>query len=195
MRPRRKSRDLGFRYQEALRRLALVWVVLCATVATSQTALPDYEIKAAFLYHFTQFIEWPSQNTDRLFVICVAGDPALSASLDELIRGKYVGERAIRVKQIKQPGDTHACHLVFLGSSLNAKAPTYLAAVHALEVLTVGEEPGFRDHGGMIELFQQDNRMRFDINEQALRGAHLRASSRLLRLARRVEPARPIGAP
>jgi len=156
--------------------------------------MPDYQIKAAFLYHFTQFIEWPAEGAAGLFVICLAGDQALSNPLDELTRGKHVGTRSIQVKQIKQPEEARGCQVMFLSSSLKTKAPSYLAAVHAMDVLTVGEHTGFRGQGGMIELFLEDNRFRFDINEQALRDAHLRASSRLLRLARRTEPTRPGGA-
>jgi hypothetical protein len=158
-------------------------------------AVPDYQIKAAMLYHFTQFIEWPPEKPDGVFVICVAGDTAVRTSLEELIRGKFVGSRSIQVKQIKEAREIHACHEVFLSSSLSAKTPLYLAGAHELDVLTVGEQPGFRDQGGMIELFLDDNRIHFDINEQALRDGHLRASSHLLRLARRAEPIRSGGAP
>ena len=157
--------------------------------------MPDYQIKAAFLYHFAQFVEWPAEDASELFVICVAGDLPLRTSLEELTRGKSVGSRSIQVKQIKGPEDARSCHLMFLSASLNPKATRYLAAVHALDVLTVGEPPGFRDRGGMIELFLEDNRIRFDISQQALEDAHLRASSRLLRLARRIEPARAGGTP
>jgi hypothetical protein len=191
----RTSANPHFRSSAGLRRLALGIAILSSPLAPCQPAMPDYQIKAAFLYHFTQFIEWPTGEANEPLVICVAGDNALRRSVGELTRGKVVGSRAIEVREIKEPEETHTCHLMFLTSALNPKLPRYLAAVRALDVLTVGEPPGFLDRGGMIELFLEDNRIRFDINEQALRDAHLRASSRLLRLARRIEPARAGGAP
>ncbi len=172
-----------------------VFAVLGSSLATCQPTLPDYQIKAAFLYHFAQFVEWPTEEANDPLVICVAGDSTLRSSIQELTRGKFIGARAIQVKQIKGPEETHSCHMMFLSSSLNPKATRYISSVHALDVLTIGEQPGFRDQGGMIELFLEDNRIRFDINEQALQDAHLRASSRLLRLARRVEPGRAGGTP
>jgi len=183
------------RYSSRLRRLALAVALFSASLAPCQPAMPDYQIKAAFLYHFTQFIEWPREEANEPFVICVTGDKALRRSVEDLTRGKSVNARSILVKEIKEPDEAHSCHLVFLTSSFNRRLTRYLAAVHALDVLTVGEPPGFLDQGGMIELFLEDNRIRFDINEQALRDAHLRASSRLLRLARRVETGRAGGAP
>jgi hypothetical protein len=181
-------RKQNSRCLETLRGVALGCAVLWSSAAPCQATLPDYQIKAAFLYHFTQFIEWPSSGDD-LFAICVAGDRALRGALEELTRGKLVGTQPIRVRQITDPGEAHACHVVFIGVSGDAKRQQFLAGVHDLDVLTVGEEPGFRAQGGMIELFLEDNRIRFDINEQALREAHLRASSKLLRLARRLEQA------
>jgi hypothetical protein len=192
----RMSTVCCFRGLESVwRGIVLGAVVLGASYAFCQPAMPDYQIKAAFLYHFTQFVEWPAEVTSGSFVICVAGDAALRSSLESLSRGKSVGSRPIQVKPITAPEQAHMCHLVFLSSSLNMKAPRYLAAVHALDVLTVGEPPGFRERGGMIELFLEDSRIRFDVNEQALREAHLRASSRLLRLARRIDPAASGGTP
>jgi hypothetical protein len=188
-----KSRRPASRRRAAWRTLALGAAILYPALAPCQPALPDYQIKAGFLYHFTQFIEWPSSGDD-LFAICVAGDKAVRASLQELARGKLVGSRPIRVRQIAEPGEASGCHIVFIGASIGANRQRFIAAVHNLSILTVGEQPGFQDQGGMIELFLDDNHIRFDINEQAIRDARLRASSRLLRLARRVEPARPGGA-
>ena len=189
----RKSRSPDSRSRCTWQGLALAFALLYSASALCQTAIADYQIKAAFLYHFTQFIEWPP-TTEDLFAICVAGDKAVLASLEELTRGKLVSKQPIRIRQISDPGEAPACHIVFIGVSANARRQQFIDAVHKLGVLTVGEQPGFQSQGGMIELFLDDNHIRFDINEPVLREAHLRASSRLLRLARRVEPIRPGGA-
>lgn len=166
----------------ALRLFAFVLLVIPHVLA--QPPLPDYQVKAAFLYHFTQFVEWPAPGNADPFLMCIAESPRTSSSLAELTRGRSVGPRPIRVTQVKASEDLHNCNVLFIAACSGLRLQQYLASVHDLTVLTVGEQPGFVQAGGMVELFQHDQRIAFTIGADAMQKVHLNASSKLLRLAR-----------
>jgi len=167
----------------------LVFAIGCLTSAqgTAQPPLPDYEVKAAFLYHFTQFVEWPLPNSNDPFFICIVNSSAISGSLEQLTQGKFVGSHPIRVTQVKNPGEVHACHVLFVGACSTTRLQQYLASAHDANLLTVGEQGEFLSAGGMVALFPQDQHIAFALDAEAIQRAHLSASSKLLRLARSPE--------
>lgn len=165
--------------------LALLLTLLLPALAYSQPAMPDYEIKAAILYRFTQFIEWRLPDSNAPFLICVADDPTTAGTLEHLARGKSVGRHPLKVRGIRDATEAQPCRMLFLGAAAGPLLQQYLQAVSS--ALTVGEGSDFINSGGMIELFVEDRRMAFRMNLPALQRAGLNASSRLLQLAHRAE--------
>jgi hypothetical protein len=165
----------------------LVAVLLCAAMAptSAQDAGLEYRVKAAYLFNFTKFIEWPNGafigGRSFSFSICVAGrnpfGPALTATLaGETAAGLPLAARVVNA------GGAAGCHVLFLPTGVPA-AP-YLRAVGTSPVLTVGESPGFLAQGGIINFVLDGGRVRFEINQAAAERAQLRISSRLLQLGR-----------
>ena len=163
----------------------LVAVLLCAPTAwTSAQDVPlEYRVKAAYLFNFTKFIDWPVTATgDRnSFSICLAGrnpfGPMLSATL--------VGETAAGLplaSRVVSAGQASSCQVLFVPRGV-AAAP-YLRGIGVAPVLTVGESPDFLTQGGAINFLLDSGRVRFEINQAAAARAQLKVSSRLLQLGR-----------
>lgn len=169
-----------------LRLWPILWsmsAVLLST-AVAQAPLPDYQVKAAFLYHFTQFITWPASDNKAPFVICVLSDPVMGAYLRDLTRDKQVGPRPLRVELVSTPVEVEPCQVLYFAGGTRAAAGQYLKAAHGPGVLTVGEHASVSEPEVMIELFLEDHRIAFRLDLAALERAHLSASSKLIRLSR-----------
>jgi len=136
------------------------------------------QLKVAFIYHFTQFINWPEDDqthAKKVFQVCLSGKGHELEAWGNM-KGKKVGERSIQTAACSI-SRCRECDLVFTTSS---------AAIKALKkrgVLTISEQPGFAAAGGVIELYTVKDRLRFRINVDAAERAGLIISSRLLKLA------------
>jgi hypothetical protein len=154
--------------------------------ARCQATADEYQIKAAFLYHFAQFVEWPADalNTaDRTLNLCILdGDPHL-LELRNSIEGKLIGSRVFHVRQLSPAQDIQGCQILFLSRDQARRQSAMLKSLRGLPVLTVGETANFLTDGGMIRFHLKDNKIRFDINLGAADLSHLKISSRLLLLA------------
>jgi hypothetical protein len=163
---------------------------LCAVLAATSLALPaaqevplEYQVKAAYLYHFVKYVEWPEPVTAPI-LICVAGQNPFGTVLENLLRNESVRGVPVRTEVILEP--IPACNVVFTPRNSNIRA--YLNAAAGTPTLTVGETDRFIELGGMIRFFVDGKSVRFEINRTAAERAKLRISSRLLQLARLVEP-------
>jgi hypothetical protein len=164
-----------------VRRLLILAVVLLATMpADAQEVSREYQVKAAFLYNFAKFVEWPPSALAGPLTICIAGRNPLGAALDDVVSGETVGGRPIHTRIILEPEP--GCHVMFIPDG--AAASAYLRASRGAPTLTVGETPAFIGIGGIISFFVEDGKVRFEINPEAAERAQLRVSSRLLQLAR-----------
>jgi hypothetical protein len=173
--------------QRHRRRLQITGCILGAFVAlvggrpvsAQSNALSEYEVKAAFLYHFAQFVEWPPETfkeaSDPL-VYCTIGEDPFHGSLEAALNGKTIGARSLHVRHLKQLSELQGCHLVFV----------VLALLKGSPVLIVGESEHFVQEGGTIGFFLEENKIRFEINLEAAEKAQLKISSRLLALAKTV---------
>ena len=152
------------------------------------TEFDEYAVKAAYLYNFAKFIEWPPgtfASDDALLWICIVGDNPFGDALATLY-GKTVEKHPVAIRPIPTEG-FEQCHIVFI-SRVNAnRFKTLLAAFRHLPILTVSDISDFAQAGGMIGLVEADQRIRFDINLTATRQAGLKLSSQLLKLATIVE--------
>jgi hypothetical protein len=150
--------------------------------ALAQTA-NEYDVKAACLYNFTRFVEWPAPSDSSPFCIGVAGGDPFHGALDRVVNGRSASGRGIAVRRFKSGDAPASCEMVFIAGSDLGKARTVLASIHGPAVLTVGEAAGFSKRGGVIEFSLEENKVKLTINLDAAQRAHLQVSSKLLSLA------------
>jgi hypothetical protein len=168
-----------------LKILAIVIILLPrgGMEAQSSTAMPsEYQVKAAFLYNFVKFVEWPSVQAGEVG-ICVIGKDPFGGALDLAVEGKSLDGRRFAVRRIGEIADARGCHALFVGRSESKRAAEIAAAARGWSVLTVSDIEGFAAQGGMIAFLVADHRVRFQINAANAAGAGLRISSKLLQLA------------
>jgi hypothetical protein len=146
----------------------------------------EQDVKAAFLYHFALYVEWPETAFDSSaspFVLGVVGDDGFLPAINSAVADKSVSGHRIVVKALRAPAETRDCHMVFVTPSRTSSLPGMLAVLDALPVLIVGDAVGFARAGGMIGLVIEDGKVGFQVNPGAARRAGLKISSKLLRLA------------
>jgi hypothetical protein len=164
-------------------KFALVMAIVLATSAIAQT-VDEYHMKAAFVFNFAKFIQWPTQAfrtpTDP-FVICVLGQDQMANSLRETVNGNAIEGRAAIVRQVTVDQVTGDCNILFVGSTAAKRFRS--SRQESTGLLTVGETPGFAAEGGAINLKLEDGKLRFEINVAAAQGQQLHISSKLLSLA------------
>lgn len=162
--------------------LALAWTPLLAAPPSPN----EYSLKAVFLYNFCRFIDWPPpafhSPSDPLIIGIIGPDP-FGTLLEEAIAGETYHGRPIQIEHYRTPREIRQCHLLFLSQGDESQTDAILAAVAGRNILTVGETESFLDHGGMIALTAEQNRVRLRINPTALRATKLNVSSKLLQVA------------
>lgn len=162
--------------------LALLAASLLLAVPAAQGVSDEYRVKAAYLYNFVRYVEWPEPLKGPL-TICVAGQNPFGTVLEDLVRNERV--RGIPLRTEVVPGPVDHCNVVFTPKTSNVQA--YLKAAAGTPTLTVGETRGFIEQGGLINFVLDRGNVRFEINRSGAERSRLRFSSRLLQLARIVE--------
>ncbi|MGA2416181.1 MAG: YfiR family protein [Candidatus Sulfotelmatobacter sp.] len=175
---------------KAALRLLMVGLVLLnfAEIGRAQQS-EEYHVKAAFLFHFAQLVEWPADalgDDKNPITLCTFGKDPFGGDLDTTLQGKSVGTRPLRIRHAKQIQEIPGCQLLFVGGNERKELPPLLAALKDSPVLTIGESDEFAKQGGMIGFSMDNNKVRFDINVDAAGRAKLKISSRLLLLAKSV---------
>ena len=160
--------------------LLLTW----APLAWAASAAGEYQVKAAFLYNFAKFVNWPGADGGQsAFVLCILGDDPFGAGINA-IAGKQVGGRTLQVRRLGSADGAAACQVLFIASSESGGLSRVLGAIRGRPVLTVGDTPGFAERGVVINLYVEQSKVRFEINVDAAKRAGLNISSQLLKLAR-----------
>ena len=151
--------------------------------ASAQPQPGEYEVKAAFLYNFLPFVEWPAQvkRSDTLRLCVMAEPPALNA-FNEL-NGQIAADRKIDVVHLSTGDSVGPCQVLFIGPRAERDLPRIMKAIEGASVLTVGDTPGFAGQGVIINFYLQNKKVRFEINAAAARRAGITISSKLLKLA------------
>lgn len=147
-------------------------------------AVPEYALKAAFLYNFARFTEWPVQP-EQEFNLCVYGRNPFGERLDT-IAGKPLHGKPVRILLPAAPEALAGCHILFVAESALPSLPRVLAAVDGRPVLTVAEGEGQVEQGIMVGLLLEGSRVAFEVNLAALRRSGITVSAQLLQLSRRV---------
>ena len=149
----------------------------------------EYEVKAAFLYNFAKFVEWPVgafPDADSALELCIFGDDPFGPVIDQIVQDRTVQGRPIIVQREADTTSLSSCHLLFVGPVGTEELAHIVQLTGGTSVLTVGEADWFVDAGGMIRLFVEGGKVRFEVNADAAERAQLKVSSQLLKLARSV---------
>lgn len=178
------------------RGLSAGWLLLALALAPwcqAQSGLPEYQVKAAFLYQFLKYVDWPAKafgkSTDPV-IIGVLGVDDFGTALPQVVVGKTINDRPIVIRSSANLSDLKNSHLLFVSRSERQRIGQVLNELRSSYALTVGDTDGFAEAGGMINLKLEDDKIRFEINVQAATQAGLRISSRLLSVARIVPDAK-----
>jgi hypothetical protein len=158
-------------------------LVLAAPAAASAQAANEYEVKAAFLYNFTRFVDWPQPSGNGPFCIGIDGSDPFGGAMEEAVKGRSAGGRAIVIKRFKPGEEPAGCEMIFVSATDPKKMSAVLSRLKGVAVLTVGNAPGFCASGGDIGFDVQDNKVRLQVNPEAAQRARLQISSKLLSLA------------
>ncbi len=157
--------------------------VSTAVVLAAQDVSLEYRVKAAYLYNFVKYVEWPARQGGTI-LICIAGQNPFGTVLEGLVRDERIHGLPLATKTIL--GFEPDCNVIFTPSTSNI--PVYLRESAGMPILTVGETPRFIEQGGMVNFFvDKGGAVRFEINRTIADRAKLRISSRLLQFAKITE--------
>jgi len=186
----------GFRHIPGIRRafsaVDILVLAVCFQFAghSSAQTVEESRVKAAYLYNFAKFVEWPSevfQNPGDPAVICVVGDERTSDVLEPAVSGKKVNGRPVEARRPRSPAEFKSCHVLFIGFSDKESIAELLNRLQRSSVLTVGQSDQFIRLGGMINLALKNTTIELEIDPEASNAAGLKISSRLLVVARLVK--------
>jgi hypothetical protein len=165
----------------------LVLLLWPTVVVRAQESPPsESRLKAAFLWNFAKFVDWPTNafaSDTSPFVIGVLGESPIGADLEQTVKGKLINDHPIIVKTVRAATDAKGCHILFISNSEKSRLADIFKDLGNAPVLTVGEYDQFTQSGGMINFVRQGNKIRFQINDEAAKAADLKISSKLLSLA------------
>jgi hypothetical protein len=171
--------------------LQYIFVLACLVFFSPQTGradsgkLSENEVKAAYLYNFAKYVEWPASVFSREntpLTICIVGSSPLNEVI-ETLAGKNIKNRRLVIRQFSKIEDLSECHILFINSSVKTPLNQILTSAASRSILTVSDLKGFTAAGGAIEFVPIDGKIRFMINNRTAQLAKLQISSHLLRLA------------
>ncbi len=164
-------------------------MLVSGTRVLARAQTDEYQIKAAFLFHFAQLVAWPGGSLnagDSSLNLCIFADEPSRQELQTAIEGKPLGARVLHLRLISHPQEVQGCNVLFLSHDEERRQSATLKTLRGLPILTVGETANFLSDGGMIRFHLDGDRIRFNVNLEAADSTHLTISSRLLLLASRV---------
>lgn len=177
-----------------LKRVAGLWLLGFALAAPPASAQQTYspsepQLKAAFIHRIAGFIEWPEPNATPLR-FCVLGGNPFGKALDAY-QGRLVQNRPLEIHQTTFGDPLHECHLLFVSAAADKHLDRIVALTRGSGTLTIGDTEGHAQRGIMLNFYTDRDRLRFEINLESLRRSGLKASSKLLVLARIVDGTPP----
>jgi len=167
-------------------------LLVCAARLGAQTGkASEAQVKAVFLFNFAQFVDWPPAafpDTETPLVIGILGADPFEGFLDQTVRGEQLRGRAFQVRRYRSVEEIKTCHILFISRPTGDRLDEITASLKNRPILTVGDDDGFAERGGMIRFVTDRSRIRLQINPQAAEAAHLTISSKLLRVAEVITP-------
>lgn len=178
----------SFRRLQGLRQGLVGLLCLIAAGYPAYAQVPEPQLKAAFVFNFVRYIEWPEKvfaNKDAPITVCMVGREEGVITLSTL-DGRKAQERTIKVRLEVSVDAAKNCQVVYIGDLDARRTSALIRSLQSLPVLTISDADGFIDNGGAIGIVRGDQRLQFEVNRSALDKAQLKASSQLLKLARAV---------
>ena len=152
--------------------------------AMAPDSVPEYEVKAAMIYNFALFVEWPKEvSPSSPIVVGVLGDDPFGPILENTFRGKTAQGRGIQIRRFASQEELQPCEILFVSQSERKRMSEITDAIGRNSVLTIGDMKDFTELGGVIGFKIEDKQIRFEINLEAAQRAGLKISYKLLRLA------------
>lgn len=153
-----------------------------AAVAAPPVGADEYSVRAAAVVNLARFVVWSTPTVER-FAICVTGDPGLAAAMSSATEGKKIDGLPVRVLSLTGGGDEANCRVIYIGRDERHAADVLARAGRG--PLTISDRPEFVREGGLIRLFVRDDRLRFEINQQAAERVGIKIPAQVLALAGR----------
>ena len=173
-----------------LKHLRLATILAVTLSAAIPAQVTEYQVKAAVLYKFVQFVTWPPESfsspSDPV-VACVLGQSSFAFALKELSRGKLVWGRPFTVREVANAQQAKSCQILFVAAFERKQFRSILADLMTTPILTVADTDGFTDAGGVVNLISEGGMVHFQINVMAAKQNNLQVSSKLLSLAQIVK--------
>lgn len=163
--------------------LFTLWAVTAGSAGADDKDIHEDEVKAAFVYNFAKFVEWPADKTNEHIKLCILGESPLGFSALKAIDGRTAQDKQLVTKLLNKSDDLTGCHIVFIAASERDKMAQLLKSAHQQHTLTVSDSEGFAKAGGAIGLVKIGEKIRFEVNLLAAKDAGLAISSRFLSLA------------
>ncbi len=160
------------------------------TVPLNSAKLPtirEYQIKAVYLYNFANFIKWPRgafKSSNAPFQICILGEDPFRSQLDLVVENEKIKGHFVKVQRLHYVEESDSCQMVFVSKSKQRYRAHIFAYLEQRPILTVSDMKNFVTKGGMVQFYHRGNKIRFIIAPQTVKGAGLKASSRLLQIAK-----------
>jgi hypothetical protein len=174
---------------ESYTRILLLWGGMLF-ICSQQPLIEEHKIKAAFLFNFAQFTEWPEGtlgSRESQLIIGILGKDPFDSSIDEIVAGEQISGRSLSVQRFKDIEEVNA-HILFINIDESKELKKVMTALSGRSILTVSDESNFIRQGGMIRFVKVNNKIRFQINPEEVKKANLKISSKVLRLAEIIIP-------
>ena len=166
-----------------LKKIGFPLLLCClAIVVDAQSVVQEANLKAAFIYNFTKYIDWNNYNNANTFIIGVIGPSPVINSLNEIANTNTVSNKKIELKVFDNPDKIEFCNILFISEKTPYPLPSILAKVNK-GMLTISEEPGFARQGTAFNFVIKNDKLKFETNLKALNQADVKAGSQLLKLA------------
>lgn len=170
-------------FRHPLRKLVLALGLALAVPVTIGEVTSESQLKAAYLVNFLKYVEWPTARST--VNICLFGRDSLGPYLANY-EGRQIAGRELHIRKVTSPEQLADCQELFIPDTEEARISAVLRWVNKQAILTVSDSENFVREGGAIALIRNDGRLQFDVNNDAIGRANLKASSQMLRLARQI---------
>lgn len=169
-----------------------LWIASVPLTGICSEDEKEYLVKAAFLYNFAKFVQWSDtafKSPDEPIVLCLLKGESFGNALDTIRDKELINKRKLSVKLCKSISEVSGCHILFISSSESENLPSILSLTKTMPMLTVSDTEGFAQRGVMVNLINVDNKIRFEVNTDAVNKMPFKLSSQFLKLAIIVNPA------
>jgi hypothetical protein len=161
----------------------LFFITRSFSISGQKDKASEYNLKAAFIYNFTRYIEWKEGSDENEFIIGIIGTSPINDPLAEIVKTETVDNKKITIKRFSKPADIGFCHILFISQNAGVALDDILAKTSGKGTLIISEQNGYAEQGTAINFVIINRKLKFEANVKAINSAGLTASSQLLKLA------------